>query len=122
MCVHSDPEPVTAKTIALRTLQVRVKNEAKKLDKSHKGWHKQITNLDMQYKSKCISGQLGLLDSHNEKRAFFLPLYVPIMHKGKSLGASGVGDYGRNEAYKVLTRLWNHQIAVRKRKHRKVAA
>ena len=93
-------------SLALRTLQVRVNKSAKELDKSQKGWEKKINlpSFDMQYSSKCIAGQLGLPNTHDEKRGFFLPMYVPIMHKGKNLGAAGVFSY------KVLTRLWKHQI------------
>lgn len=115
-------------TIALRTLQVRVKKSAANLDKTHKGWHQKITNLDMQRYSCCISGQLELNDGNNVKCAFYLPMYTPIVHKGKELGASGVGFEYHNPAYKILTRLWNHQINTRlskdkqKRKPRKVAA
>lgn len=115
MCSHSE---TSGPTIALRTVQTRVHNAAKKLDKSHKGWHKKIKNLDVQRDSRCVAGQLGLSDTRDVSMAFNLPMYTTLTHKGQTIGKVG-SLQDSHKVYDTLTRLWNHQIAVRVRKDKR---
>lgn len=106
--------------IALRTLQVIVKNSAVKLDKEVKGWHKQVDVLRLRLASayNCMAGQLKLWDKFPtcksaSKRGFYLD-------KDITKNGAVIASYDNLENYDILTRLWKHQIAIRGRKDSQV--
>jgi hypothetical protein len=137
MCGESNHE-----TVSLRTLQKIVANSAKKLDKTHKKWFKVINvgSLDQNFADLCIVGQLrtagfsNLPSEMDIQRGFNIESNTDITNNGKVIAKYGEWSFSStdNPPYKVLTRLWKHQIAVRvrkasqkraaKRKPRKVAS